>query len=267
MNWLNPLKPKTSSARFFMLLAALVVLHGMAICAQEPASRPEEIEWTWEVRPAHPDPTLPNVLLVGDSITRNYYPEVQRQLASLANVYLFASSACVGDPRLLSQLSEFAAMESVPFRVVHFNNGMHGWKYSEAEYKAAFPEYLAKIRAIAEEAALIWATTTPVKTDSAPGPTNARIRERNRIAQAFTQAANVPIDDQYALMMTHSDRYQDNVHFDNQGAAIQGQQAAQYIRDLLPKPHGSQASGGSLASVLATSPTSSTELLRQYRAS
>ena len=78
--------------------------------AQDRASRPEEIEWTWEVRPAHVDAKLPNVLLVGDSITRNYYPEVKRQLAKIANVYLFAASTSVGDPRLLHQLAEFSQM-------------------------------------------------------------------------------------------------------------------------------------------------------------
>ncbi|HTW82187.1 MAG TPA: SGNH/GDSL hydrolase family protein [Terracidiphilus sp.] len=238
MKCLNSVKLNTSLARLFTVLAAILLVNGIAATmrAQEQVSRPEEIEWTWEVRPAHPDPKLPNVLLIGDSITRNYYPEVKRQLADVANVYLFASSACVGDPRLLSQLSEFATMESVPFRVVHFNNGMHGWTYSEAEYKAGFPDYLARIRAIAPGAALVWSTTTPVKTESVPGPTNARIRERNSIAQAFIRAATIPIDDQYALMLKHPDRYQDNVHFDYQGSIIQGQQAAQDIWNLLPKP-------------------------------
>jgi hypothetical protein len=68
--------------------------------AQDRPSRSEEIEWTWEVRPAHVDSKLPNVLLVGDSITRNYYPEVERQLSHVANVYLMTTSASVGDPRL-----------------------------------------------------------------------------------------------------------------------------------------------------------------------
>lgn len=204
-------------------------------CAQDHSSRPEVIEWTWEVRPPHPDSKLPNVLLVGDSITRNYYPEVQRQLAGVANVYLFASSASMGDLRLLNQLSQFAAMESVPFRVVHFNNGMHGWTYTEAEYKAAFPDYIAKICAIAPGASLIWATTTSVKAESSPGPTNSRIEERNRIAQTFVQGLGIPIDDQHGLMVQHPDRYEDNVHFDEQGSAIQAKQVAQYIRTLLPQ--------------------------------
>src|ERR1700733_11773325 len=198
--------------------------------AQDRPSRPEEIEWTWEVRPAHVDSNLPNVLLVGDSITRNYYPEVQRQLDHLANVYLMAISTSVGDPRLSRQLAEFASMEAVHFNVVHFNNGMHGWAYSEADYRAAFPSFLAALHAIAPAASFIWATTTPVKVDAVPGPTNTRIDARNSIALTFTKDAGISIDDQHGLMTQHLDQYEDTVHFKTAGAVIQGQQAAQSIR-------------------------------------
>lgn len=217
---------------FALLVLGLVTLRALA---QDHVSKPEEIEWTWEVRPAHVNPKLPNVLLVGDSITRNYYPEVQRQLADVANVYLFAASTCVGDPRLPHQLAEFSAMESVPFKVVHFNNGMHGWTYSEQEFKAAFPSYLRALHKIAPKASFIWATITPVRADDKPGPTNARIDDRNNIALSFITAAGIPVDDQHALMIHHTDQHEDNVHFNAAGAAIEGQQAAQFIRSSLAK--------------------------------
>jgi hypothetical protein len=86
----------------------------------------EEIEWMWEVRPQRVDIRLPNVLLLGDSITRNYFPQVTQDLAGIANVYLMASSTSVGDPRLPQQIAEFAALHRVSFAIVHFNNGMHG---------------------------------------------------------------------------------------------------------------------------------------------
>lgn len=201
--------------------------------SQHSSSRPEEIEWTWEVRPAQVDPKLPNVLLVGDSITRNYFPEVQHVLLNVANVYLFATSASIGDPRLARQLDEFASMENVPFKVVHFNNGMHGWAYSEDEYKNGFPPFLDELHAIAPSASLIWATITPVKSETLPGPTNARIDARNRIALAFITKARIQVDDQHELMTHHADQYEDNVHFKPSGAAIQGQQAAQLVRATL----------------------------------
>src|SRR6202140_784803 len=114
-----------SGARLIALF--LVVTTAISLIAQKGLSIPEEIEWTWEVRPPHPDPQLPNVLLLGDSISRAYFPKVTKDLAGVANLYLMASTTSVGDPRLLRQIAEFSAMEGVRFSVVHFNNGMHGW--------------------------------------------------------------------------------------------------------------------------------------------
>lgn len=65
--------------------------------AQPPVPITEKIEWTWTDRPEAPVAGRPNVLLVGDSITRAYYPAVANDLRGVANVYLFASSACSGD--------------------------------------------------------------------------------------------------------------------------------------------------------------------------
>jgi lysophospholipase L1-like esterase len=231
---------KQVNRRFFVMFAAgaiFLLVQGWLACAaaQEAASKTEEIEWTWEVRPAHADAKLPNVLLLGDSITRNYYPEVQRQLNGIANVYLMASSTSVGDPRLARQIEEFSSAEGVVFRVVHFNNGMHGWAYSEQEYREAFPGFLAAIRGIAPKAALIWATTTPVKKESDPGPTNSRVDARNAIALALVKGDGIAVDDQHGLMLQHADLYQDAVHFNDAGAVIEGKQAAQVIREELAR--------------------------------
>jgi hypothetical protein len=217
-------------ALLFLLFASA------AFAAQQPVSIPEEIEWTWEVRPPHPDPKLPNVLLLGDSLSRNYFPQVTRDLAGVANVYLMASSTSVGDPRLPHQIREFAAMEHVPFRIVHFNNGMHGWGYTEAQYKAAFPEFLRTVRSLAaRNDALIWANITPVEPKAFNGATNARIDARNAIAQRYIEAAHIPIDDQHALMIQHQNQHQDTVHFNTAGSNLMGDQVAATIRAQLGK--------------------------------
>jgi hypothetical protein len=216
-----------------LCVALLGSIVAVPLIAEKPVSIPEEIEWTWEVRPPHPDPQLPNVLLLGDSISRNYFPEVHKDLIGVANVYLMASSTCVGDPRMEHQIAEFATMEGVRFRVVHFNNGMHGWGYTEAQYQAAFPAYLRAVEALTRRGgSLIWASTTPVRSD-AKEATNPRIEARNRIASAFVRAAGIPIDDQFSLMERHQGLHEDPVHFDAAGADIQGDQAASMIRKTL----------------------------------
>jgi len=216
-----------------MILFAMCAFSFRSI-AQKPATIPEKIEWTWEVRPDNPVAGLPNVLLLGDSITRNYYPEVEKNLHGVANVYLMASSTSVGDPRIEHQISEFAAAEHVRFKVVHFNNGMHGWAYTEAQYKAEFPGYLRAVRSVmAKNGALIWASTTPVRPDADNGATNARIQERNRIALSFVQAADIPLDDQFVLMQAHQDLHEDAIHYNEAGAKMQGDQASEMIRKAL----------------------------------
>ena len=221
--------------RFYGMLVAfgLLCIVSTFVMAEKPVTIPEEVEWTWEVRPPHPDPNLPSVLLLGDSISRNYFPEVRKNLDGIANVYLMASSISVGDPRLESEIKQFAETEKVRFRVVHFNNGMHGWAYPEGQYKKDFPAFLRAVRSLtSSDGVLIWANTTPVRSDATNGATNPRVEERNRIALEFVQPG-IAVDDQFSLMLRHQDLYQDGVHFNPAGAAIQGDQATAIIRSAL----------------------------------
>jgi hypothetical protein len=228
--------------RVFAIFSLSLLARPSLLRAQDQTSIPEEIEWTWEVRPQLADPKLPNVLLLGDSITRNYFPEVTKDLSGIANVYLFASSTSVDDPRLPHQIAEFAALQGVSFAVVHFNNGLHGWGYTEAQFKSGFPIFLQAIRALPGRGKLIWTTITPVKPEASNGATNPRIDARNAIARAFIESEKILVDDQHSLMTQHADLYEDAFHFNKAGSAIMGDQAAAIIRNLLEssrhEPHG-----------------------------
>jgi len=195
---------------------------------------PEKIEWTWADRPEHPDPNLPNVLLLGDSITRGYYSETARLLTGHANCFLFATSASSGDPRLPQQIAAYSEIGPLTFAVVHFNNGMHGWAYTEQQYNDGLPSLISALHRLAPHAKLIWATTTPVLISDDGGATNSRIDERNRLALALMRQKLILIDDQHTLMLDHQDLHQGNVHFTAAGSTIQAQQAAQSILKFLP---------------------------------
>src|SRR5712671_1715273 len=216
--------------RSLAILCLSLATQSGVVCAQNQTSIPEEIEWTWEVRPQAADPKLRYVLLLGDSITRNYFPQVTKDLVGIANVYLLASSTSVGDPRLPRQIGEFAALEGVTVAVVHFNNGLHGWGYTEAQFKSAFPIFLQAIRALPGHGKLIWATITPVKPEASNGASNPRIETRNAIARGFVEAEGIPVDDQHALMIQHADLFKDAFHFNQPGSEMMGVQAAAIIK-------------------------------------
>jgi hypothetical protein len=217
-----------------IVLLIVVVSCVFPAVAQTPLPDTEKIEWTWTDRPELPQPNLPNVLLVGDSIARAYYPPVAKQLAGVANVYLFATSASSGDPRLPGQLHDYFGMMGLKLAVIHFNNGMHGWGYSDEQYAAGLPGMIAALREGAPQAALICASTTPVLHDSTNGQsTNARIDERNRLAASLMAKEAIAIDDQHALMLKHQDTHNGDVHFTEEGSAIQAAQVAESIRHAL----------------------------------
>jgi lysophospholipase L1-like esterase len=175
------------------------------------------------------------VLLIGDSITRAYYPEVEKKLAGRAYVARLSSSAFISDPALLQQIE--MVLGSTKFDVIHFNNGMHGWQHSEEEYGAAFPRFLKTIQRGAPAAKLIWANTTPLRispTNAAPQQaTDARIAARNDIALKFVAAKKIPVDDQFSIALGHPEYHSDNVHFNGRGIALQAAQVADTIAQAL----------------------------------
>jgi hypothetical protein len=213
----------------------LCFLIALLCAAQDRHMVTEKIEWTYSDKPSTPDPALPNVLLIGDSITRAYYPAVAKGLDGKANCYYFATSASIGDARLAAQIAEYFAMIRVVFDLVHFNNGMHGWGYTEDEYAKYFGEPLAAIRGAAPSAKLIWASTTPVRKDQSGGVANARIEARNAIA-ARMFGGSIPVDDQYSLMKVHGDLHSDDVHFTPEGSALQAAQVIEGVVKLLRSP-------------------------------
>lgn len=229
-----PLKMRRISLFIALFFCAL------GVTAQTRLPITEKIEWTWSDRPAEPVAGLPNVLLEGDSITRGYYPAVEKDLSGVANVYLFATSACSGDPRLPGQLRDYFNMMGLHFAVEHFNNGMHGWGYSDAQYAAGLPKMIAALKAGAPGAKLIWTTTTPLLQDGAtpggPGTgtaTNVRIDARNRMAAAVMRRDGIPTDDQHALMLKHQDLHRGDVHYTEAGYAVAAEQVATSIRAAL----------------------------------
>jgi lysophospholipase L1-like esterase len=212
------------------IAAAAIVLVGFCQ-AQQGEIRRENIEWTDVWFPNSNAHDLPRVLLIGDSITRGYFTAVEKNLQGKAYCARIATSKAIGDPALISQLATL--MPEAKFDVVHFNIGMHGWAYSEDEYRSRLPELLAAIRKGAPGAKLVWASTTPVRKDKEAGASNARIAERNRIAREFFLKEGVGIDDLNGLMAAHGDLHSDDVHFNAEGYAILAAQVAESVGKAL----------------------------------
>ena len=221
----------------FILLTAVAISLASTVPAQVDPSSQESIEWC-DIWIAHANEAkLPRVLLIGDSITRAYYPEVEKRLAGKAYVGRLSSSAFISDPALAKQI--IMVLSQYKFDVIHFNNGMHGWQHSEKEYDDAFPKFLATIKQYAPNAKLIWADTTTLKVSPESNPndpghaTDDRIAARNDIALKYIKPEGIDVDDLFSLSKGHPEYHSDNVHFNNQGVTLQAAQVASHIQKLL----------------------------------
>ena len=228
--------------KYLLLTFCLVAGFASNLAIAKPDAVPparESIEWC-DIWISHANETnLPRVLLIGDSIARDYYPEVEKRLAGKAFVGRLATSRFVADPVLLKEIE--SVLSGAKFDVIQFNNGMHGWQHSEAQYRKAFPKLIKTIRANAPKARLLWATTTPLRDGkdvtyvTKAEYSDDRIAARNALAAEVVAAQKIPTVDLNAVVRGHREFHRDNVHFNAQGSQILAAQVSAAVEKLLPR--------------------------------
>ncbi len=214
-----------------MTMGLLLATVAATVYADEPKISREAIEWCNIWIPEANTSELPRILLIGDSITQGYYPKVAELLKEKASVARLTTSKSVGDPVLLAEVA--LVLQQYRFDVVHFNNGLHGWGYTEEQYKTHFPELLSTIKKYAPGAKLVWATITPMRNRdnlAEVSPQTERIKQRNQIALEQITQAGIPVNDLFSLVDGHPEYYRpDGVHFNDQGIQVEAAQVAEHL--------------------------------------
>ncbi|MCA9122928.1 MAG: SGNH/GDSL hydrolase family protein [Planctomycetaceae bacterium] len=210
-----------------------ILLTAHFVVADEPIR--ERIEWAdiW-VTDADKD-DLPRVLLIGDSITRGYFGDVEKHLAGKAYCARLTTSKCVSDPSFIDEVQ--LLLKHYRFAVIHFNNGLHGWGYTEDQYRDGLVQAVGAIRKQAGDAKLVWATTTPVRLPNDLtkfGERTERVKVRNQIAAEIMKGHGVSTDDLFGLVENHPDWYSgDGTHFNGTGKEAQAKRVAESVATLL----------------------------------
>jgi arylsulfatase A len=209
--------------------------------------------------PFTPDPALPNVLILGDSISIGYTLPVRTLLAGKANVFRPMSADgmkpanCSGTTTGVQSIDGW--LEGRRWDVIHFNWGLHDLKHVKKSgtsqnsddpadpVQADLETYATNLRMLiakleATGARLVFATTTPVQ----PGTTKP-LREPeapetyNAAAVAIMNDRGIRVHDLFAFCRPQLDKLQlpKNVHFSAAGSQALGREVARVIAEELDR--------------------------------
>jgi len=244
---------KMKNQILLIVLAFLAPLNSIQ-AAPEKGSTAEKKKQDWSFTP---NPELPNVLILGDSISIGYTLQVRELLKDKANVYRPVAANgkkpinCSDTISGLRKLDSWLANHE--WTVIHFNWGLHDLKHVKkagkqinssdpADPQLTTPDqYARNIESIvtklkATGAKLVFATTTPVT----PGTTNPlRSAEApqayNAAALKIMKANKIRVNDLYSFSKPHLKEWQlpKNVHFKRAGSAALAEQVASVLTEEL----------------------------------
>ncbi|NCO35628.1 MAG: SGNH/GDSL hydrolase family protein [Armatimonadetes bacterium] len=164
---------------------------------------------------------------------KDYCPVVAKKLEGVAYCAKLATSSSVADPAFHHQLATM--LSGYHYAVVHFNSGLHGFGYTEGEYRDGYEATLKQIREQLPDAKLILALTTPLQSTSSSNRHNPRVDERNGMARQLAEELRADINDLHSPLKDHPEYYRDPFHFLQPAIEMQAEQVAARIKSLLPE--------------------------------
>ncbi|MCH6255808.1 SGNH/GDSL hydrolase family protein [Puniceicoccaceae bacterium K14] len=195
---------------------------------------------------------LPNVLLLGDSISIGYTPVVIDLLKDVANTQrpnANCGSTAAGIKKIDSWLGDSN------WDIIHFNWGLHDLCYRHPDSKetghrdkingkvtVSLEKYETNLDALVVRlketgAKLLWVNTTPVPPGEV-GRFPGDELKYNAVAAKIMEKHGIPINDLHNVAASFSPELWQgpgNVHFSKEGSAQLGEKVATFIKDFLPK--------------------------------
>lgn len=209
---------------------------------------------------------LPNVLILGDSISIGYTPFVREMLKRKANVYRPMlengnPENCEGTTKGVENIERWLKTAGADFGIensgkkwdiIHFNFGLHDIKHVNPDtgensqnpkhpQQANRRQYKKNLKTIVDKlkytgAELIFATTTPYP-DELNGPLrkSGMPKKYNRVAVKIMNQNGIRINNLYAFMLPRISDLQrpKNVHFTEKGSEALAMKVVERISEVL----------------------------------
>ena len=199
-----------------------------------------------QFRPITDDPSLPRVLIIGDSISIGYTLPLRAALEGVANVHRPPTN-CAHTWRGLEKIDQW--LGEGKWDLIHFNWGLHDLKYVDQDGKLAQPPIGKQVSTLEEYernldqlvrrlrqtgAKLIWRPTTPVP-EGAAGRIPADLPKYNRAARIVIDRYGIEVDDMNEFIAAEKIPHSrpGNVHFSKEASVQLAVNSAAFIRRAL----------------------------------
>jgi len=203
------------------------------------------------LQPPEVDPSLPNVLLIGDSISIGYMLDVRKQLSGVANVWRPPTN-CGPTTKGVESIDQWLGDRN--WDVIHFNFGLHDLKYMgpnnenladpkdpNSHQQVPIEEYTSNLTRLANRmkqtgATVIWCHTTPVPEGAKGRVVGDSKRYNDAADKAMAEVGDIQTNPLYEFALEHADLQREaNVHYTAEGSAKLAEQVAKTIRHALAK--------------------------------
>ncbi|HWT74944.1 MAG TPA: SGNH/GDSL hydrolase family protein [Mobilitalea sp.] len=198
-------------------------------------SRLEYIEWCDFWIEDQENVQKPRVLLVGDSITRDYKGPVMELLQNEVTVNMMASSRGMDNEDYFEELGYILNKDRFRYSTIHLNNGLHANHLTADEYENLLEKTVQFIR-MNSNAPIIIALSTPVYRNEIKygNEDNDRVLERNIRAAMVAEKYGLAVNDLYTLSYNKEEiRNGDGLHYNQLGSRLQAEQVVKYLKTVL----------------------------------
>ena len=173
--------------------------------------------------------TKKRILLIGDSISLEYYDIVKSKFPDYA-VCLLSTSAC-GCSGCYRKYLEFI-LSTTDFYLIHFNNStLHCLNEKNENFRKTLGASINLIKKYQPNAPIVLATAT-FTTDKG---LNKKVVAKNKIIKNLASKYNLFIDDLFSVTNGLVNIHKDKFHFNNRGVNLIGEAVSQSIKDCLRK--------------------------------
>ncbi len=189
----------------------------------------EHIEWSTTYTYGAPITTLPNVMLIGDSICGGYNGHVANRLDGKAIVSFWASSKCVTDKNYFRELDFM--LDMYDYKFISFNNGLHSLTTDLEEWEYAYRQVIKFILAKKPDAKLTITVCTALNNEKL----NERVRIQNAIIMKIAEDFGLPTVDLFTPTdaLDKDKEMSDEFHFHANAIGMQADILAKHITERL----------------------------------